>query len=119
MVDLRDSKVKIKSEIIKHMPRNLITPNQNIAYLDMDKMQKPFRLRNRKKGDRFRPLGMKGTKTLADFFIDAKVPHHLREEALILTSKDRIVWVVGHRISDEFKVTDGTKKVLKIEIIFQ
>jgi tRNA(Ile)-lysidine synthase len=118
-VNLRNGKVRIKSEIPKRMPRNFITPDQNVAYLDIDKMQKPFRLRNRRKGDRFIPLGMKGTKTLADFFTDAKVPHHRREEALILTSKGKIVWVVGYRISEEFKVTDRTKKVLKMEIIFQ
>jgi len=118
-VNLRDGKVRVVSEISRRIPRNFITPNQNVALLDMDKMKKPFRLRNRRKGDRFKPLGMKGTKTLADFFIDAKVPHHLREEVLILTSKDKIVWVVGYRISDEFKVTDKTKKVLKIEIVIQ
>ncbi|HEX7400882.1 MAG TPA: tRNA lysidine(34) synthetase TilS, partial [candidate division Zixibacteria bacterium] len=118
VVNLRDGKVRIKSEIIQRMPRNLITPDQNVALLDMDKMQKPFRLRNRRKGDRFKPLGMKGTKTLADFFIDTKVPHHLREEVLILTSKDEIVWVVGYRISDEFKVTEKTKEVLKMEMTF-
>ena len=115
-VDTRDGKVRIKSEIIQRQLRNLIPPNRIVAYLDMDKMQKPFRLRNRRKGDRFTPLGMKGTKTLSDFFIDAKVPHRLREEVLILTSKGRIVWVVGYRISDEFKVTEKTRKVLKVEV---
>ncbi len=116
-VNLRGGKVRIKSEIIQRQLRNLIPPNRIVAYLDMDKMQKPFRLRNRKKGDRFTPLGMRGAKTLADFFIDAKVPHHLREEVLILTSKGRIVWVVGYRISEEFKVTEKTRKVLRVEVV--
>jgi tRNA(Ile)-lysidine synthase len=116
-VILKNGKVRIKSEIIKSRSRSFIPPNQNIAYLDMDKMKKPFRLRNRRIGDKFKPLGMKGTKTLADFFIDAKVPHPLRDEVPILTSKGRIVWVVGYRMSEEFKVTEKTRKVLKVEII--
>jgi tRNA(Ile)-lysidine synthase len=118
-VELKDVKMRIKSEILKRLPRNFIPPTQNIAFLDMDKMQKPFRLRNRRKGDRFNPLGMKGTKTLADFFIDAKIPHHLREESLILTSKGGIVWVVGYRISEEFKVTEKTRKVLMVEVTYK
>jgi tRNA(Ile)-lysidine synthase len=61
---------------------------------------------------------MKGTKTLADFFTDSKVPSYSRDDVPILTSKGKIVWVVGYRISDEFKVTEKTKKTLKIEITF-
>ncbi len=115
-VNLSDWGIKIKSEILKRKPANYITRYQNIALLDEDKLHKPFRLRNRRKGDRFKPLGMKGTKSLADFFIDTKIPHHERDIVPILTSKGRIIWVVGYRISDEFKVTDKTKKVLKVEI---
>jgi tRNA(Ile)-lysidine synthase len=113
----RDWGIKIKAEIVKGKltSQTINTQDRNIAYLDWGKLQKPFRIRTRWKADRFRPLGMKGTKSLADFFIDAKVPHHLRDEVSILTSKGKIVWVVGYRISDEFKVTDETKKVLKVE----
>jgi tRNA(Ile)-lysidine synthase len=116
-VNLKGCGVKIKSEIVKGKPTSqvLFTQDQNIVFLDWEKLLKPFRLRHRWKADRFKPLGMKGTKSLADFFIDAKVPHHLRDEVPILTSKGKIVWVVGYRISDEFKVTDKTKKVLKVE----
>lgn len=119
-VNLKGCSVKIKAEIVKRKPTSQVlgTQDQNIAFLDWEKLQKPFRLRNRWKADRFKPLGMKGTKSLADFFIDAKVPRHLRGEVPILTSKGKIVWVVGYRISDEFKVTDKTKKVLRVEVTF-
>lgn len=115
---LIDWGIKIKSGVIKRKPPKYVNRNQNIAFLDQEKLQKPFRLRNRRKGDRFRPLGMKGTKSLADFFTDTKVPSYQRDEVPILTSKGKIVWVVGYRISDEFKVTEKTRRILKIEVIF-
>ncbi|MCK4224646.1 MAG: tRNA lysidine(34) synthetase TilS [candidate division Zixibacteria bacterium] len=113
----KDWGIKIKGEILKRKsaPQNLIPQNQNIAFLDWEKLKCPFRLRSRRRGDKFKPLGMKGTKSLADFLIDAKVPRYLRDEVLILTSKGKIAWVVGCRISEEFKVTEKTKKVLKVE----
>jgi tRNA(Ile)-lysidine synthase len=115
-VSLNDWGIKIKSKVIKCKPPKFNNLNQKIAFLDFEKLQKPFRLRNRRKGDKFKPLGMKGTKGLADFFIDAKVPSYSRDEVPILTSKGKIVWVVGYRISDEFKVTEKTKNVLRVEI---
>ncbi|MCK4403576.1 MAG: tRNA lysidine(34) synthetase TilS [candidate division Zixibacteria bacterium] len=113
----KDWGIKINGEIHKGklLSQNLIPQNQNTAFLDWEKLKKPFRLRSRRRGDKFKPLGMKGTKSLADFLIDAKVPRHLRDEVPILTSKGKIVWVVGYRISDEFKVNQKTKKVLKLE----
>ncbi len=119
-VNLKDWGIKIKSEIIKKrsVQENLFTQDQSVAFFDWDKLKGPFRLRTRNRGDKFRPLGMKGTKSLADFLIDAKVPRHIRDEAAILTSKGKIAWVVGYRMSDEFKVTRQTKEVLKIKAIF-
>lgn len=117
-VDLKDRGIKIRAKIVnrRFAPKNIFTQNRNIAYLDWEKLKRPLRLRTRREGDRFSPLGMEGTKTLADFFIDAKVPHRLRGEVPILTSKGKIVWVVGYRIGDEFKVTDKTKRVLRVEV---
>ncbi|KPK99868.1 MAG: hypothetical protein AMJ91_06055 [candidate division Zixibacteria bacterium SM23_73_3] len=109
--------IKIKGEVLKGKFKSLdlLHQNQNIAFLDWEKLRTPFRLRSRRRGDKFKPLGMKGTKSLADFLIDAKVPHHLRDEVAILTSKGKIAWVVSYRISDEFKVTSKTSRVLKVQ----
>ena len=57
---------------------------------------------------------MKGTKSLADFLIDAKVPRYLRDEVPVLTAGDEIIWVVGHRISERHKVTGKTRKVIRL-----
>jgi len=118
--DLEEQGIKIKASLVKVKlrPKDLFSKNQNIAFLDWEKLKSPFHLRSLRKGDRFKPLGMKGTKSLADFFIDAKVPRHIRDEVPILTSKGKIAWVVGYRISEEFKVTDKTKKVLRVEATF-
>ncbi len=61
-----------------------------------------FRVRNRRNGDKFQPLGMKGTKKLSDFFTDLKIPVSKRDLTLILTYDEEIVWVVGKRVDRRF-----------------
>lgn len=63
----------------------------------------PLRLRAWRAGDRFRPLGLRGRKKLQDFFVDAKIPREARARVPLLVAGDRIAWVVGHRIADEFR----------------
>jgi len=63
------------------------------------------------------PFVMKGTKKLSDIFIDYKVPVYLKEKIPILVDKNgQITWIVGYRISDKVKITETTRKVLKITI---
>jgi len=85
---------------------------------DFDKIAQPLlQIRNRRNGDRFQPLGMCGTKKLKDFFIDEKVPLKLRDRIPILVNGDDILWVVGYRISDKFKITSSTKRKLTVTFI--
>ena len=118
-VNLRDRGVKIKAEILKteSLSEDLISRNPNVALLDWGKLKEPYCLRNRRRGDKFTPLGMKGTKSLADFLIDAKVPRYLRDEVPVLTAGGKIIWVVGHRISERHKVTGKTRKVLRLRAV--
>jgi tRNA(Ile)-lysidine synthase len=115
---IRNLRVEIDSEISLKPPslRSIRGRDNWVAFLDMQKLKPPLILRSRKNGDRFRPLGMNGTKSVADFLVDLKIPRCQRDEVMLLTSQDRIAWLVGYRISEEFKVTPGTKKVLKIEV---
>jgi len=110
--------LKVKSQILNSFSITDIRKNQNLwqAFFDLDKLKSPLRLRSRKDGDWFTPLGMKGKKNLADFFIDNKTPVYKRDEVLLLVSGKKIAWVVGHRISEDFKVTKKTKKALKVKI---
>jgi tRNA(Ile)-lysidine synthase len=109
--------ISLDSEIIKikDLKEKPYADDQMTAFLDWGKLKPLFILRNPESGDTFKPLGMKGTKNLIDFLTDLKVPRYEKEKALILISKGKIVWVLGYRISDDFKVTKGTKKVLKIK----
>ena len=84
--------------------------------VDLDKVKKPLKLRLRKKGDVFNPLGTTGTCKLKKFFIDSRVPKDLRNKVPILTDGDKIVWVVGYRIANDVKITEKTNRVLKLRV---
>jgi tRNA(Ile)-lysidine synthase len=73
-------------------------------------------MRNFRPGDRFQPLGVRGEQKLKEFFIDHKVPRYERPGVPLLISGERVVWVVGHRISDKVKVDEETKKILRVEV---
>lgn len=86
------------------------------ACLDMEQLDFPLLIRKWQQGDYFQPLGMKGFKKVSDFFVDQKIPLHEKENTWILCSGNRIVWIMGHRIDNRYKITGKTRQVLKIEI---
>lgn len=87
------------------------------AYFDFDKIKtNKLALRSRKDGDYFAPSGMRGKKKIKDFFIDLKIPRDLRDKIPLITANNEIIWVVGYRTSDKYKVTRLTKRILKIEV---
>ncbi len=90
---------------------------QDRAFFDMDKISFPIVVRNFRPGDRFRPLGMKGTKKLKDFFTDKKVPLKERILCPVLLCKDEIIWICGHRIADTVKVSESTEKILTCHLM--
>lgn len=87
-----------------------------VACIDSDKVEFPLLIRKWQQGDYFQPLGMSGFKKLSDFLIDQKIPLHRKENTWLLCSGQKIVWVIGHRIDNRFKVTPETRQVLKVEI---
>lgn len=95
---------------------SFITTNEKKPQNLLAACQAAFTVRKWKRGDRFRPLGMKGWKKLSDFFIDNKLSALEKERVWVLVYNDEIVWVVGMRIDNRFKVKETTKKVLKIRI---
>ena len=95
---------------------SLVKDNPNIAQLDFDKLKFPLRVRHWWHGDRFHPLGLKGTKLVSDFFNDNGFTTFQKRNTQILTdSEGEIVWIVGHRIDDRFKITDKTKTIYEIK----
>ena len=87
---------------------------KNLIYASAEKLQFPLKLRKWKSGDSFQPFGMKGKKKLSKFFKDEKIPLTEKDKIWLLLSDDKIMWVIGYRMDDRFKVTENTKKVLQI-----
>lgn len=88
--------------------------NKDIVFLDFDKLNFPLIIRKWKHGDRFQPLGMKHKKKLSDFMIDEKIPLNLKKQVLVLISDNNLVWVIGHRIDDRYKISKETRIAYKI-----
>ena len=93
--------------------KNFGVPEQ-IAQVDADRLQFPLTLRRWREGDWFIPFGMTGRKKVSDFLIDAKVSLPEKQRQFVLLSGDDIVWLVGRRIDDRYRLTSGTENVLRI-----
>ena len=94
-----------------------LVKNPNIAKLDFDKLSFPLKLRKWQNGDKFKPLGMRNFKKVSDFFIDKKYSLLDKQKQWILCSKDSIVWIIGNRIDDRYKIDTNTKKVYIAELL--
>lgn len=92
-----------------------IKKEKNMACLDFEKLEFPLLIRKWQPGDYFQPLGMTGFKKVSDFFIDEKIPLHEKEDTWLLCSGNKIVWIIGHRIDNRFKISTDTINILKIE----
>lgn len=90
--------------------------NDYIKYFDADKAGKNISIRYRADGDKFMPLGMKVHKKLKDIFINLKIPREDRMRIPLVCFNGEIAWIVGHKISENFKIDDKTKTILKIKI---
>ena len=88
----------------------------NIALIDADKIVYPMKIGFRKAGERFIPLGMKGTKKLKDFFIDEKISKFERDKLLIVRDCEKVVWLVSIRLDERVKVSEETKTVLLLRV---
>ncbi len=88
--------------------------NNQTAYFDYKKLQFPLTLRKWEAGDRFIPFGMKGSKKVSDLFTDLKINRFEKEKAFVLLSGNEIIWVVGYRTSEKFKLTTDSTPAFKI-----
>ena len=84
------------------------------ALLDFDAATSPLSLRFPRPGDRFRPLGAAGSQKLQDFFVNKRVPRAIRPYVPLVLAGPEILWVVGYRIAEPFKVRPETRRVLKL-----
>lgn len=110
---------RFAARVINRNDYNINLKDRFIKYFDYDKIKGNLLIRNRKQGDRFIPLGMKGKKKIKDFFIDEKIPRDKRDKIPLIVDEEDVLWVVGYRISDKYKITDDTERVLEIKALFE
>jgi tRNA(Ile)-lysidine synthase len=106
--------INLEWVIAENNPGFTVPRDPSVACLDLDLLDFPLILRRWQQGDYFRPFGMKGTKKLSDFLIDEKLSLPDKENVWLLASGQKIVWVVGLRIDDRFKITGKSRHVLMI-----
>ena len=95
-----------------------ISKKRNIATLDAEKLEFPLTLRSTRKGDRFHPFGMRGTKLVSDYLTDIKRNVIEKEQQLVVTdARDNILWLVGERPSALCSVNGSTTEVITLEWI--
>ena len=83
-------------------------------YVDAEKIRGSLLLRKWKTGERFHPLGMKHSKKVSDFLNEQKVPSQNKKSQLVLTESGKIVWIIGIRIDDRYRLTEKTSRVLEL-----
>jgi tRNA(Ile)-lysidine synthase len=110
-----ETEYPVSLKIEKSENKNVeIEKKQNMAFLNFDKLKFPLILRKWQAGDSFTPFGMKGRKKLSDYFIDEKLSQFEKDAQYVLVSDGKIVWLVNHRIDDNFKIAENCKTILKI-----
>ena len=95
-----------------------VSTQSNRVHIDADKLKFPLKLRTWREGDTFVPFGMNGHKKISDFFIDQKLSIHEKDKTFILVSGQDLVWVIGLRLDNRYRITEKTTKVLEITMIF-
>jgi len=100
--------IKITGKMFK------FTSNKSVEFISAVGLRNAFEIRRWKNGDKFQPIGMKGTKKISDFLADQKISSSRKKEHLVLINSGKIVWVIGLRIDERFKVKPESKKILKL-----
>ncbi len=108
--------LSLEMEFLKDLSFIKIPKTKDIAMLDADKLEFPLILRKWKKGDYFYPYGLKGEKKISEFYKNLKYSIVDKENQWLLCSNDDIVWVIGQRIDDRYKITNKTKTIYRIEL---
>lgn len=107
--------VNLGFETLHEIPSMFANP-ANTAFIDFEKLVFPLLIRKWNRGDFFYPMGMTQRKKLSDFFTDQKFSVIEKEKTWLLCSNKDIVWIIGHRIDDRFKITSSTRKILKVTL---
>ncbi len=105
---------RFETRVIEREQIQEISRDKYCKCFDYDQVKSVLNVRNRREGDRFYPLGLTGSKKLKDFFIDYKIDRDERDRIPLVCDGDEIIWIVGLRISEKYKITDKTTRILEI-----
>lgn len=118
------AKVRLNSNVVllgkqvgieeTELSKVILKRNKNVEFVNADKLSEIFILRKWNNGDKFIPLGMKNFKKVSDFLTDEKISSTSKKNQLVLINRNNIVWVVGLRIDDRYKINSKTKKIYKL-----
>ncbi|MBP8012014.1 MAG: tRNA lysidine(34) synthetase TilS [Parabacteroides sp.] len=112
-----DLPVELKPEIVVIKENYQIEKDKKFAYFDFDKLSFPLVLRHWQEGDWFVPFGMKGKKKISDYFSDKKFSLFDKEKTWLLCSGQDVIWIVGERTDNRYRIEKTTKRVLKLKFI--
>jgi tRNA(Ile)-lysidine synthase len=98
----------------EHADPDAIVDDPNVALLDVDRIRGPLAVDSARPGDRMRPLGMSGTRKVADVLTDAKVPRRSRSAVPVVRDGESIVWLAGVRMSEDYRVGPGTSRAVRL-----
>ena len=112
-----DLPVELKPEIVVIKEDYQIEKDKKFAYFDFDKLSFPLVLRHWQEGDWFVPFGMKGKKKVSDYFSDKKFSLFDKEKTWLLCSGQDVIWIVGERTDNRYRIEKTTKRVLKLKFI--
>jgi tRNA(Ile)-lysidine synthase len=107
-----ENPIKLKIEEVT----TITNTSKAIIYVSKEALNFPLTVRKWKTGDYFHPFGMKGVKKISKFYKDEKYSLIDKEEQWLLCSNNQIVWVIGRRADNRFRVSDNTKQILKISV---
>ena len=94
-----------------------IPQNQYTKWFDYDKIKNYITVRNRMTGDYLTINAQLGKKSLQDYMIDLKIPKEMRDQVWLLADDQHVIWVLGYRISQEYKVSENTKRILQVQLL--
>ena len=103
---------KLRLYLTEAEPAQLCNPNE--VWFDAEKLTLPLTVRSWLPGDRIHPLGMRGTKKVSDLLTDVAVPASRRSNVTVVCSGEMIVWIVGYRMSHQFRITKSTRKYARL-----
>ncbi|MFH1624418.1 MAG: tRNA lysidine(34) synthetase TilS, partial [Pseudomonadota bacterium] len=117
LVNLKEIDKKVEFKIIPRNEHVNLSVDRKVAFMDYGQVKFPIVIRNFREGDRFQPMGLKGTKKLKDLFIDSKIPKSFRRKIPLLVFDDLIAWVIGLRIDHRVMVRDCTREILEVRML--